>query len=438
MEISRDDWFNFKNKLKQIDDKAYDEMMKYLKGHGGYENMDRENILRVAYAITNKYGEASSALAANMYDMVAIAFGKTLPPAEVLPPVDFGEIAKAIVGANKTAVDKDKQTSSVVSRFVKRAGADTTLKNALRDGAEFAWIPAGDTCVFCLTLASRGWQRMSKDALKGGHAEHIHPHCDCTYSVRFDKKGGVKGYNPEKYRKMYENAEGNTPQEKINSMRRIQYQENKDKINAQKRANYSAHKMNNLIAAQEEKESKKPLSMVGNYDDYEKLELTEKEVDTLKNLNRLALENQVEYGKILYNEGETDDITSNLHGKVLLPVKQTEGTGLKVFHSHTNETPPSSADLIALTVDKVDRIGIISINGDTWVAEINGGIRPTVEELIEVTQDIYEELENELYEYPEVKDMTPEEKNYMFIREKFFRITRHFKWKVMGGDINEI
>jgi len=79
---------------------------------------------------------------------------------------------------------------------------------------------------------------MSKDALKSGHAEHIHPHCDCTYSVRFDKKGGVKGYNPEKYRKMYENAEGNTPREKINSMRRIQYQKDREKILEQKRANY--------------------------------------------------------------------------------------------------------------------------------------------------------------------------------------------------------
>lgn len=49
-----------------------------------------------------------------------------------------------------------------VSRLVKRAGADTTLKNAQRDGAEFAWVPHGDSCAFCLTLASRGWQRASQ------------------------------------------------------------------------------------------------------------------------------------------------------------------------------------------------------------------------------------------------------------------------------------
>ncbi len=94
------------------------------------------------------------------------------------------------------------------------------LKNAERDGAQFAWVPVGDTCAFCMTLASRGWQYMSKDAIKHGHAEHIHTNCDSTYAIRFDEKSTVARYDPEKYREMYDNAEGDTPQEKINSMRR--------------------------------------------------------------------------------------------------------------------------------------------------------------------------------------------------------------------------
>ena len=126
--------------------------------------------------------------------------------------------------------------------MVKQAGADTTLRNALRDGAEFAWVPAGDTCAFCLTLASRGWQRASKKAVKGGHAEHIHSNCDCTYAIRFDGKGGVAGYDPDKYRAMYDAAEGDTPREKINAMRRENYAEHREEINAQKRAAYAERK----------------------------------------------------------------------------------------------------------------------------------------------------------------------------------------------------
>ena len=131
---------------------------------------------------------------------------------------------------------------NAVGRLVKRTGADTMLKNALRDGAEFAWVPAGDTCAFCITLASRGWQRASKAAIKGGHAEHIHSNCDCTYAIRFDGKSNVAGYDPDQYLRMYEGAEGDTWQEKVNSMRRAQYAENREKINAQKRAAYAARK----------------------------------------------------------------------------------------------------------------------------------------------------------------------------------------------------
>ena len=69
-------------------------------------------------------------------------------------------------------------------------------------------------------LASRGWQHISDRALKNGHAEHIHAHCDCQYAVRFDNNTEVEGYDPDKYLEMYENAEGDTWQEKLNAMRR--------------------------------------------------------------------------------------------------------------------------------------------------------------------------------------------------------------------------
>lgn len=109
--------------------------------------------------------------------------------------------------------------SSNAERLVKQAGADTTIKNAIRDGAYWAWVPAGDTCAFCLTLASRGWQK----ALKGDHAEHIHANCDCTFAIAFrqsdiDRYSDV--YNPQQYKRIYDNAEGSTSKDKINNIRR--------------------------------------------------------------------------------------------------------------------------------------------------------------------------------------------------------------------------
>ena len=83
---------------------------------------------------------------------------------------------------------------------------------------------------------------MSKNALKNGHAEHIHVNCDCEYGVRFDGKSNVAGYDPDKYLEQYNNAEGTKPQDKINSMRREQYKINGDKIREQKRDLYARNR----------------------------------------------------------------------------------------------------------------------------------------------------------------------------------------------------
>lgn len=39
-----------------------------------------------------------------------------------------------------------------LERLAIRVAADTTLKNGIRYPAEWAWIPCGMTCPFCLTL----------------------------------------------------------------------------------------------------------------------------------------------------------------------------------------------------------------------------------------------------------------------------------------------
>ena len=127
--------------------------------------------------------------------------------------------------------------ASGVSRLVKRAGADTTPHNAVRDGAEWAWVPHGDACPFCRMLASNGWQRASKNLLKKGHAQHIHANCDCEFAVRFSREFDVSGYDPEEYLRQYRDAGSD-----VNAMRRIDYAARKDVINAQKRAAYAARK----------------------------------------------------------------------------------------------------------------------------------------------------------------------------------------------------
>lgn len=235
MQITEKAWLEYITKMSQISQKAADLMQSWVQKNG-LEN--DKALLDYAYALSQHYGQAIGALSCQMYEATAAAQGVIAPTAEVADLPDYGEVAKAVKGTKKQSPNNIPGT---LARLVKQVGADTTLKNAERDGAQFAWVPHGDTCAFCITLASRGWQYMSKKALRNGHAEHIHAHCDCEYAVRFDGKSTVAGYDPDKYLEEYYDANGD-----INEMRRKRYAQNKDVINARKRELYASKKAEKL------------------------------------------------------------------------------------------------------------------------------------------------------------------------------------------------
>lgn len=242
MLVSRKVWDSYIVALRRVNDQAGIEMRKFLEEHDWRtDNITRQACVDFGYALATKYGEAAGAIACEMYDRVVVASGVVLPPAEPAQTATYDETAKAVIGTMKS--NNDEVIAGSISRLVKMAGVDTTMYNAIRDGAEWAWIPVGDTCAFCITLASRGWQKASKAALKGNHAEHIHANCDCTYAIRFNSNDDVAGYDPDKYLKMYEESDPDgSSQDKINAMRREAYAENKEEINAQKRSAYEKRK----------------------------------------------------------------------------------------------------------------------------------------------------------------------------------------------------
>ncbi len=231
MQITANAWNEYITRLSRLNQKAGQLMREYIGSHG---TESTDDLIAYAYGLVTKYGEGSAELACQMYDALAEAANAGVPAAEPAEPADYGEVARMV---NATKSQNPANLPNGVSRLVKRTGADTTLKNAVRDGAEWAWVPHGDTCPFCITLASNGWQKASSKVLKGGHAQHIHANCDCEFAIRFDHNTTVAGYDPEKYLKQYRDAGGD-----INKMRRIDYAARKDAINAQKRAAYAARK----------------------------------------------------------------------------------------------------------------------------------------------------------------------------------------------------
>lgn len=216
-------------RLSKLNEKAGQQMAEYVAAHG---TEDGPALIAYAHALVTKYGEGSAELACQMYDALAEASKANVPAAEPAATAEYGEVARMV---NATKRQNPANLPNGVRRLVKRAGADTTLHNAIRDGAEWAWVPHGDTCPFCIMLASNGWQKASAKLLKGGHAEHIHANCDCEFAVRFDGSTTVAGYDPEKYLRQYRTAGSD-----VNAMRRIDYAAHRERINAQKRAAYAA------------------------------------------------------------------------------------------------------------------------------------------------------------------------------------------------------
>ena len=229
MQITARTWNEYIARLSKLNEKAGQLMQEYVAAHG---TEDGPALIAYAHALVTKYGEGSAELACQMYDALAEASKANVPAAEPAATAEYGEVARMV---NATKRQNPANLPNGVRRLVKRARADTTLHNAIRDGAEWAWVPHGDTCPFCIMLASNGWQKASAKLLKGGHASHIHANCDCEFAVRFDGSTTVAGYDPEKYLRQYRAAGSD-----VNAMRRIDYAAHRERINAQKRAAYAA------------------------------------------------------------------------------------------------------------------------------------------------------------------------------------------------------
>lgn len=160
-----------------------------------------KELVKKAVSLVNRYGEASAELSCEMYEKIARSQDIKIKTAEAEEVPDYGEIAKAIYGTLKESKERVPDT---VERLVKQVGSDTTLRNAKRDGAYFAWVPRGDSCKFCMVMAAFGWQKAGNNTINGNHATHIHAHCDCQYMVDFKGNMSINGYNPDVLRNRIE------------------------------------------------------------------------------------------------------------------------------------------------------------------------------------------------------------------------------------------
>ena len=239
--ISKEVWQNYIDGLEVVSNTAKALTQKYIETHEVDSEEGRKALIEFCYGVSVKYGEAASEFACQMYDVISELEGAEVDPAEPAEPATYQDTAKAVNGTMKNLL-RAEITAAAIGRLVKLCGQDTTLNNAIRDKAYFAWIPVGDTCPFCLSIAAKGWKRATQNALKGGHAEHIHGNCNCAYTIKHNEDTEYKSYEPSYYQEIFDQAEGNTEEERLNAVRRMAYDKNKAKIRAQKRDAYQKSK----------------------------------------------------------------------------------------------------------------------------------------------------------------------------------------------------
>lgn len=359
MQITANAWNEYITRLSRLNRKAGQLMREYIGSHGTENTAD---LIAYAYGLVTKYGEGSAELACQMYDALAEAANAVVPAAEPAIPADYGEVARMV---NATKDQNPANLPNGVSRLVKRAGADTTLKNAVRDGAEWAWVPHGDTCPFCITLASNGWQKASSKVLKGGHADHIHANCDCEFAIRFDHNTTVAGYDPEKYLKQYRDAGGD-----INKMRRVNYAANKERINAQKRAAY-AERQKYLISAAER--GKGPITKITDsvINDFPAVKVdwfTEDQNKQFRSLHKELLQtsrdknNCFETAFIVSGDLSRKTIVFGDETTISIPPLST-GLNSWILHNHPRNSSFSIEDIAAVTIPGYQGITIAKNNG---------------------------------------------------------------------------
>ena len=133
MNISLEEWAKYRDMLAKLSQKAADEFRDAVWnksgafGGVGLAKIPRDDLIRYAHALVTKYGEASSELACEMHDAIALASKAKVAAAIPAETADMAEVGKTINGVLKTIEDPEA-VSAVVGKMVKQAGQDTTLQ----------------------------------------------------------------------------------------------------------------------------------------------------------------------------------------------------------------------------------------------------------------------------------------------------------------------
>lgn len=174
----------------------------------------RDALLEVAPLLVAQYGEMAATVAADFYDQMreqAAVVGRF--SAVLGDPVDVEDLRGQIRWSIDPLFSADPDPDAALGRLEQKVdeyslqpGRDTIARSAGRDPAKARWarVPVGDTCAFCLMLASRGPAYRSAES--AGKGRKYHGDCDCTPTPYWQGDQHPEGYDPDALLQTYTDA----------------------------------------------------------------------------------------------------------------------------------------------------------------------------------------------------------------------------------------
>lgn len=170
---------------------------------------NRDALLEFMPALVRKYGNAAGVAAADFYDglradaVTTRAFKAIIADAnDEAVTAATRRLAGALFGDSPESMLAG--LGAVVDKQVKQVARDTIQGSARQDPGRplYARIPRGDTCTWCLKLASRGFIYASAEEA-GSEGNTYHHDCDCVPTPEWSKSPTVDGYDVEALYQQY-------------------------------------------------------------------------------------------------------------------------------------------------------------------------------------------------------------------------------------------
>lgn len=173
-------------------------------------NLARDALMDFMPALVAEYGNAAGVAAAEFYDALRRDAATRSAFKAIIADADDTAVTEASRRLMGAMFDGNPEAmlqglGAVIDKQVKQVYRDTVQGSAREDPARplYARVPRGDTCRWCLMLASRGFVYASAEEA-GGDGSRYHHDCDCVPTPEFSGSANIEGYDPDALYEQYQ------------------------------------------------------------------------------------------------------------------------------------------------------------------------------------------------------------------------------------------